>query len=286
MKLVGVGDSWAFGAELYDPEILKGLSRLPEHKHNLHFDEYHKSYREKHRYLGVLANKLNIDEIVDITSCACANNAVVRSLITWLNCEGYTTGQKDTRDLFVSIGWTSPERVDFYYNHKWAGDNYIPMGPHVEDKIYDKFPDVREFNRLYYMQFNDLAGVFHRWINQINYLELILKKYKIKYVMHQAFYHYYKHFQIGNIDDKQVRGQAFDKLTLGDMIMWNNVDEKRFINKNHPDLGTAHHYILSVLKDPKVAFYDWHPTELGHKVWAEYMYDYIIQNNLLEDYND
>jgi hypothetical protein len=275
MILVGVGDSWAFGAELYDITVdRKDLG------HQDHFTDINKKWRKHYRYLGVLARKFNAKETVDLTVCAASNNRILRDLITWLVNNGYTTG-KDTSELFISIGWTSPERTDFYYKQIWGGDNFIDMGPHVHQDAYKNHPEVGQFQQLYLENFNELGGVFHRWINQITYIELFLKKYNIKYVMHQAFYQYYQHLQVTFWDDDKIKSTAFDQLTLADKNMWEQIDKTRFINKNDPVCSTAHHYIMNQVSDKSSVFYNWHPNELGHKLWGEYMYQYCLDNKLV-----
>jgi hypothetical protein len=50
------------------------------------------------------------------------------------------------------------------------------------------------------------------------------------------------------------------------------------MHKDHPELGTMHHYMLSKAKD---VFEVFHPNSKGHAIWADYMYKYCIENNLL-----
>ena len=55
-----------------------------------------------------------------------------------------------------------------------------------------------------------------------------------------------------------------------------------FINKNSTEQGTMHHYLLSqVNNDHEKVFEVFHPNSYGHKLWADYMYKYCIENNLL-----
>jgi len=279
MKLIGCGDSWAFGAEIYNPQYHNRENFPPNTDlHKLHFEPKHEAYRKETRYLGVFQKLINAESFVDLTRCAISNDTIVRYLVDYLANEGYFSG-KDTSDLFVSIGWTSPERTEFYYKDKWGTDNYIDMGPHVDESAYNKHPHVKEFSRLYYTYFNELGGVFHRHINQIKYLELLLQSLNIKYIMHQAFYHY----DVGDfkrLEDTRIKQTATSQMTAADKLMWHRLDNVRFINKDHPKHSTTYNYIRSKVSHAE-GFYYWHPSEVGHKIWAEYLFEYCTQKNLL-----
>ena len=278
MILVGCGDSWGFGAEMYDPNHFDRQDDYAMDLHQLHFDPVHLKYREENRYLGVFNKLIQAEAFVDLTRCAISNDTIVRYLVDWLARRGYLSG-KDASDLFISIGWTSPERTEFYYEEKWGTDNYIDMGPHVDESAYKNHPHIKDFSRLYYTHFNSLGGVFHRHINQIKYLELLLDSLNIKYVMHQGFYHYDVWQGFDYLDTDRIKNTALSEMSTGDRIMWNQINPVKFMNLHHETDSTIYNYIKN--RVGKDGFYVWHPSELGHKVWAEYMYQYCVDNNLL-----
>lgn len=282
MKLVGCGDSWCWGAELVDPvEEPIPIMDLEGDHYWRQLKPVNMAFREKHRYLGVLGEKLNASEIIDLSKPAYSNEAIIRALLQWLGEEGYTSG-RDTSDLFVSIGWTSPERREFYTT-RGSGDNYeeyyFEFGPWSAERKHGD-PDWDQFFKLYVTHFWKEKEFIRRWIHDVYKTEVLLKQLKIKYVMHQAFYHHYLE-PIHSWNDKKYKEKGFVDIVPGDRKLWSSIDSLRFINKDDEEIGTAHHYILKeAKKDKSTVLYAWHPNVLGHKLWAEYLYDYIINNKL------
>lgn len=275
MRLIGCGDSWCWGAELVDPiEEPVPIMNLPGGGFERQLKPVNIEYRLKHRYLNLFADKIKASEIVDLSKPSRSNDAIVRTLIEFLVTEGYTTG-RDTSDLFITIGWSSPERREFYYKKKWGSDNWMEFGPWSMDQDHgDK--DIDKFMRLYFDNFWNEGEFLHRWIQQVWQTELMLKSLNIKYVMHQAFYHHHKKM-INQWDDKTYR-EKFTTIVEADKLMWESIDNVKFMHKDNPELGTMHHYMLSKEKDVFVVF---HPNSNGHKIWADHLYSYCIENNLL-----
>lgn len=275
MRLVGCGDSWCWGAELVDPmEEPVPIMTLPGGGFERQLKPINIAYREKHRYLNLFAEKINATEIVDLSKPSRSNDAIVRVLIEWLVNEGYTTG-RDTSELFITIGWSSPERREFYYKKRWGSDNWMEFGPWSMDQDHgDK--DIDNFMRLYFDNFWNEGEFLHRWITQIWQTELMLTSLNIKYVMHQAFYHH--HTQMINQWDDLKYKEKFTTITQSDKLLWDSIDTTHFIHKDDPKMGTMHHYMLSKAKD---VFEVFHPNSKGHAIWADYLYQYCTENKLL-----
>ena len=252
MRLVGCGDSWCWGAELVDPiEEPIPIMNLPGGGFERQLKPINIEYREKHRYLNLFAEKINASEIVDLSKPSRSNDAIVRVLIEWLVNEGYTTG-RDTSDLFITIGWSSPERREFYYKKRWGNDNWMEFGPWSLDQDHgDK--DIDNFMQLYFDNFWNEGEFLHRWITQIWQTELMLKSLNIKYVMHQAFYHH--HTQMINQWDDVKYKEKFTTITQSDKLLWDSIDKVKFIHKDDPETGTMHHYMLSKSKDVFAVFH-------------------------------
>jgi hypothetical protein len=276
MKIVACGDSWAWGAELVDqskaPYWIKGTDN-----HNLHFTPHHEEYRLKNKYIQLFADKVNASEVIDLSYCSSSNDAIERTLIEWLVENEYTSG-RDTSDLFVSIGWSSPERLEFYYKKQWGKDNWYSFGPWSMAQDH-KDKDLDQFMRLYFDNFCNTGEYMHRWILQLWQTELMLKKYNIKYVMHQAFYDHHQQV-IHKWNDKIYLKKGNDTITKSDKLIWNSIDPIRFMHKDDPETGTSHNYMLTNSGGESV-FAEMHPNTLGHKIWADHMYDYCVKNNLL-----
>lgn len=278
MRLVGCGDSWCWGAELVDP-IEEPIPIMDLEGDNFWRQQkpINIAYREKYRYLNLLGEKLGATEIVDLSKPSYSNEAIIRVLIQWLSDEGYTAG-RDTSDLFITIGWSSPERREFYTN-RGSEEYYFELGPWSGDRKHGD-PDWDQFFKLYVTHFWKESEYIRRWIHDVYKTEVLLKYLNIKYVMHQAFYHHYLE-PINTWDDQKYKKQKFPTVTEADRKLWDNIDSKKFINKNDEEIGSSHHYIIKQVDgDVKKVLLSWHPNEYGHKLWANYLYDYIITNKL------
>lgn len=275
MKLIGCGDSWCWGAELVDPSVEPvPIMTLPGGGFDRQLKPKNVEYRLKNRYINQLADKLRA-EVVDLSQPAYSNDAIFRRLVDYLVTQGYTTG-KDTSDIFVSIGWTSPERREFF--NPDTDEKWLTFGPWIND-VPHQDKHVNKFFKLYYQHFSDLAYSMHRYINHIWLAEQVLKKYNIKYVMHQAFYHIeFKTIEEWN-DTEYLKNTT--NMFDSDKIMWDSVDSINFLNKDNT-IRTAHNIMLDAVNgDRDKVFEVFHPNANGHTIFANYLYDYIRKNSIL-----
>ena len=279
MRLIGCGDSWCWGSELVDPiEEPIPIMKLNIDAHHLHLKPVNEAFRLKHKYLNIFAESINATEIVDLSRCAYSNDAISRTLLEWLSIQGYTSG-RDTSDLFITIGWTSPERTEFYFKDYPSHTRWQEFGPWVLDYDY-KNDGINQMMRLYFEHFYCEEEFLLRWVTTVWNTEMMLKQLNIKYVMHQAFYHHYQKM-IHQWDDKKYT-EKIHTTELGIKKIWESIDKVKFINKDSKEQGTMHHYLLSqVNNDHKKVFEVIHPNANGHAIWAEYMYKYCVENNLL-----
>lgn len=282
MKIIACGDSWCWGAELVDPD--NEPYWIPNaDNHHLHLLPVHEQYRLKHKYIQVFADGVQADEIIDLSQVSISNDAIIRKLTEWLLVEGYTTG-RDTSDLFVSIGWTSPERVEFY-NKEYGGVDgvWLPFGSwSTNDGVYSN-DDISKFMKLYFKHFLNEGGFIHHWLFQLWQTEMMLKKFNIKYVMFQAFYdHCYHGYSPHHWDDHAYTADYIDTITAGDKILLQSFDQIRFMEVNPSLIGTSHNFMVNAAGgDTKKVIGSWHPNVLGHRIWGEYMSKYCLENKLL-----
>ena len=295
MKIVNCGDSWAWGAELVDTKILPYVGDMVDH--NEHYEPEHEKHRLNNRYIKLFADKVGASEIIDLSMCSYSNESIIRTLIRWLAINDYLSG-RDTSDLFVSIGFTSPERREHMYSGettqsigvdvpglpegKRTLEPWILVGPWMLDY---KFPGVEErvsdFMRMYVEMFWNVNEYLYRYYSQIIMLQNLLNNNKIKYVMHQAFYH------VPNTNPREWSMDRYKKLVMNnipwyDEKLWDVVDSKKFMLKNNNITPTFKDYITQHVKgNVEFVLYAWHLNDYGHKIWAEYMYEYCCENNLL-----
>jgi hypothetical protein len=278
LTLVGCGDSWAWGTELIAQKIdpLTYTFDLQNTKENIR-------YREDNRYLKLFADKIGANKFVDLSKGGISNDTILRSLMRWLANQGYTTG-RDTSNLFVSIGWTSPERKDFHFKKNIGfGDaatgwfTVYPLWTHDYGH-----PELEEFFQMYVNNFWNAEEYMHRWITQVWITEMFLKQLGIKYIMHQAFYHLKGHL-ISKWNDEEFINDHREAINFGDVKLWEGVDPVRFVHKDDKNIGTFHHYILNYVgkKNLEEVFAISHPNAYGHKIWADHLYNYCVENKLL-----
>jgi len=278
MRLVGLGDSWCWGAELVDPnEEPVPIMNLPGGGFERQSKPINIEYRLKNRYINRFSEMIGADELIDLSNPSLSNDAIIRVMMEWLSTEGYLTG-RDTSDLFLSIGWSSPERREFYTRKPWRhsstgfDDHFVAFGPWSMDQDHND-KELDQFFRLYFDKFWSETEFIHRHIQQLWQTELMLKSLNIKYVMHQAFYHHHTKM-IYDWDDTEYE-KNFNKVTPGDKILWEALDSEKFIRDT-----TAWHHMLTKGSAEEV-FIIFHPSAEGHRHWAEYLYKYCKENHLL-----
>lgn len=277
IKLILLGDSWAWGTELLDPQVfpdgnvMKANAETFDHHHH----PTHTIYRENNRYARLFADQIGAESIIDLSKGGASNDTIVRLLLRWLAEEGYTQGRA-TDDLFVTIGWTSPERKDFFYNKNIGGSDdrgWFTLFPNFRHDYGSE--DLSKFYDLYVTNLWNAGEYMHRYITQVWQVSMILKNLKIKYLMHQAFYQQQMH--ILNWKDSIFKSNVNEKILPSDKLIWDAVDPIRFMNKDDVSC-TFHEYILNKNKN---VLYNQHPNHIGHRIWAEYMYEYCLKHQLL-----
>lgn len=277
LTLVSCGDSWAWGTELIDRT---GITD-DNWSFNLHFESTHVKYREEHRYIKLFADKNNISNIVDLSQGGSSNDSIVRKLFRWLSAEGYLAG-RDPSDIFVSIGWTSPERKDFCYSPGRPGwdKGWFTMYPMWNHDY--AIPELNQFRDIYVEKLWTAEEYMNRWISQVWQTQTLLKSLGIKHVMHQAFYHHHM-AQFKEWSDEKFKNDHYNSQSnMSDLKMWNVIDNVSFMHKDDPNIGTFYSYIKNdAVNNGREVFYESHPNELGHQLWADYMYKYCKENNLL-----
>ena len=263
-KLVVVGDSWTYGSEIRDPLLPSTVND---------WDEPNDAYRIPKIWPSKLGEMMAVDEVINLSYPAGSNDRSVRSLVGWLTQE-YLVPGKDTSELFVVVGLTSPERKDFFYKDENM-NNWITIWP-MWSHDYAQEP-LRRFGRLYAEYFWNQEESTHRYINQVFYLQTLFKQYNIKFLFFQAFYQY-KDLHIKQwCDDPYARhyqGQP-------DKMIWDMIDNKRFMHKDNGCLS-FHNYITTkdTSTDNNQSILSMHPSELGHTWWAEHMQEYINEHGL------
>jgi len=271
-KLIVAGDSWTYGSEIRDPDLPESIKD---------WDAPNDAYRLPRIWPTKLGKMLGIEEeVINLSYPASSNDGIMRRTIAWITQE-YIAKNKDTSELFVVIGLTSPERRDFFYRDRDKIDDpkhdrwwftLWPMWTHKYPQ-----PTISKFAELYSTYMWNPEEYIHRYLNQIYYLQLFFEKYNIKYLFFQSFYQY------KDMCIKDWRDGPYNRHYNGqpDQILWELIDSTRFMHKNE-DMHSFHNYIKTKDTSPnnKDAFIIMHPSELAHTWWAEHVYEYCTKNNL------
>ena len=277
--LLVIGDSWSFGSEIRNPDLSVGIKD---------WDIKNNSYRIPRIWPTLLANKLGA-KLVNLSYPAASNDRIVRLTESWLY-ENYISQNKSTDELKVIIGWTSPERKDFFYTdpHHKSTPNWTTIWPQQAGFDYVQ-PGMNDFFKLYVTYLWDNREAINRYVHQVTAIQNLCKAHDIKLLMFQAFYD--KGLGIHGADDNIE--SMVDYKNPGYI---NDESEKADIGENYP--GWHHHYsnemnktmwecldqkifleksFLKYMKDKDIdkTITGQHPNELGHKLWADYVDNYV-----------
>lgn len=107
MKLVGFGCSFTYGSELIDPNIDE-------------WDRHHANtaYRERHCWLGELADRLDI-EYINLAEPGASNYSIQEKFASYI--------QNPDRNIIICVGWTNHLRNSWWSDReqRWIHDGFI-----------------------------------------------------------------------------------------------------------------------------------------------------------------
>jgi hypothetical protein len=274
------GDSWTFGSEIKDPTLSEDIKD---------WDVKNNSYRIPRIWPTLLATELGTS-LTNLSYPAASNDRILRLTESWLY-ENYISINKDTRDLTVIIGWTSPERKDFVYDDpskKHSNPNWTTIWPQQGGFNYIQ-PGMNSFFKTYVTYLWHEREALNRYVHQVTAIQNLCKVHNIKLLMFQAFYdkglgihgadenidNFIDHKNPGYINDE------FEKAEIGEnypgwhhhysnelnKTMWECLDQKIFLQQSFFGYMKKHDMDKTITGQ--------HPNELGHKLWADHIKDYI-----------
>ena len=104
--LIAYGDSWTFGAELIEPDYNLEKYGYPLDATNLQF-------RLDNVFPTLLAQKLNYENCINYGVCGGGNDSIFQKVIHFVY-ENIISGKHSVNDFFITIGFTTPLRKDFF----------------------------------------------------------------------------------------------------------------------------------------------------------------------------
>ena len=162
-------------------------------------------------------------------------------------------------DLFVIIGWTSPERKDFYYN--WRHTSWETLYPaqfkqdfHFHDKVAEK--ELQVFYKTYLKYFWNQEEYLERYIQQNLSLHHFLLNKGIKHLFFDAFY-------------ESKTGGMWENKDLLDHLSDSDTFQSEFIKLREKVFVpiSMKQYLLD--SGQKSMWDEYHPSEQGHKYWSK-----------------
>ena len=231
--LICEGDSWTAG-DILNPELDVTWVNHPSND----------SYRLPKVWPHKLGKLLNI-EVLNMSQAGSSNDGIVRRLIdnTFKLLKKYKG-----EEMFVIVGWSSPERKDFFTENNW--ETLYPAHNHNQN-----IESVNKLWDVYVENFWNEEEYISRYIHTNLYIHYFLKSHNIDHMFFDAFY---ETSEFGLHHEKQIRDIITDKNYLNiTKNFFKDISFKNFLLKNKDKFGGE---VFN--KNP-------HPDEMGHQLWAE-----------------
>lgn len=237
------GDSWTAG-DIVDPELFgDDLTKVNDPRNT--------PYRLSKVWPGMLDY-----ETINKSEAGSSNDAIVRR--TYRNVLNLLKENKP-EDLFVIIGWSSPERKDFYYQGKHTSwETLYPaqfeQDFHFHDKVAEK--ELQTFYKIYLKYFWNQEEYLERYIQQNLSLHHFLLNKGIKHLFFDAFY-------------ESKDGGMWESKDLLDHLSDSDTFQNEF-TKLRKEIFVPISMKQSLLDTGDEFMWDgYHPSEQGHKHWSK-----------------
>jgi hypothetical protein len=287
LKIICDGDSWVFGSEIADPEISKRYDGTV-HPGKYDWMEENDEFRVPKIFTTHLA-KIMDAEVTNLAWPADDNGTIVNRTITYIS-SNYLAKGIPTDNLFVIVGWSSPERNHFWYKDDKI-DTKFRLWPQVQH--FDA-PQQKEFWDFYVTYLWNPEEYLPRYVMNVLQLQNFCNAHNIKWMCYNSFYQTpgrnpqdWNDLDVRNeLLPLNLHGSPYQISTTKGRNMyqneyvsaWDTIDPIRFYKKDQPD-NTFKRVMEKANVEP--VYYGWHPSPESHKVWAEELKNYIETNNLL-----
>lgn len=291
-EIICDGDSWTFGCEIADPEISKRYS-ADTHPGAYDFIAENDSYRIPKIFSTHLSELLNVP-VTNLSWPADDNGTILRRTINYIS-QKYLANNLSTENLFVIIGWTSPERNSFWYKDDKLSHLFRlwPQIKHFDAAAQEKFWE------LYVAYLWNEEEYIPRYVLNVLQLQNFCQANNIKWMCFNSFYQTPNSnpgdWQDLKIADEvlQLRGKIgahvyhqstdpLDRKTHSNdyAALWSSIDPVRFYKKDHVQ-NTFKSYIEDSANNVVEPLTGWHPSPEAHRAWATELVRYINENKLI-----
>lgn len=294
-RLITNGDSWTYGSELRDPKLVAELDlNNPSDVRkmlDLDFDSLNHPYRIANTWTTHLANRFHA-EAINLGYPASNNNLIAERTMDYI-CANNLYGNQN----FVVIGWTAPERNDYYMDFSPSLSRRQIFFNSLDKETH---PPAIDYLKMYFEHMVVPDEYWARYIKNIVMVENFLKVRNIPYLMFNAFYSledlnssydWSQQPDFNMADAIKGRRNLYYYYSNGEEThstfetwlsnLWASVDPVRWYRKDQ-DRSSFRTFAVNKVKP---AFADGncgHPNELAHKAWADELRTYILSNQLLK----
>ena len=257
--LYAEGCSWTGGHLGESNHMLKpGL----EYGNHALLSKENDSYRLPKLWPHKLGKLLNIENVHNAGKPGSSNDSIVRRTVE--NVLGLLKNYSPD-EIVVVIGWTSPERKDFFHRELTSKEGrWTTLQPSQNMEFYTRdAKDLEHFFNTYRKSFWQKEEFISRYVQQNLYLHYFLKSHDIEHLFYSSFYE-----SPHGIDD-MTRKEYDDVLpnTTNHFLnlpktIYKDLTFRKYVQEVHIDENSNDRH--------KTKFFaDHHPTELGHTLWAE-----------------
>lgn len=270
------GDSWTSGIEI-NPDIPES-AQFPSHPANY-------EYRIQRVWPKYFSDYVKFDKVYNLSVPGSSNDGIFRRVLFNIPT---LLRKYDPSQILVIIGWSSPERKDFFYKPIDQPSGYWETIYPAEFFKNEKPGEFNDFLQLYVSNFWNEEEYVTRHVTQVISLHHYLKSNNIDHIFFDAFYESEKVI-IENLD-----------LLLNDHNLLSSIDSHVFVSHDE-SLGYyefnalnqykniyENHYIPSTFQqflkkysfngsDREKYFKKYHPTKLSHRLWARFLYKQLTK---------
>ncbi len=271
------GDSWSAG-DIVDPEIFGD-----QLQHSMHPDNT--EYRLQRVWPHMVGKELGIN-VINNSHAGASNDRIYRST---MNDVMSLLKQHKAKDLHVIVGWSSPERKDFFFRElDGTGGTWDCMYPAEFAHWKDEDNSDRD---LFYQQYVKLywnpEEYLTRYCTHTISLHHFLSNLGIKHTFFNGFYE----AREGVVNPE--KHQLYDQPKLSDFVSKFREDSTEYYIKHlqldniidsYEEIYTTNFIQKSFVEHllDEAWYYknieeilDFHPTEKGHSIWSEYVVNYL-----------
>lgn len=269
------GDSWTAG-HFIDPKLQKeGVKDCNDPRND--------AYRLRNTWPHHVGRVLGLN-VINGAHAGASNDRIVRS--TMDDLLGLLKTKK-AKDIFVMIGWSSPERKDFFYKEQ-NGQNgaWDTLYPAELEHWHSSDPLREDFYKSYVLRYWNVEEYYTRHILNVKMLTNFLISKRIKFKFFDCFYENKRAVLAGDTAINRLPTLASsikrwaslqNEKYLKHVGIVNLVQQYEVLYNKHFVSPTFADYLLDKVANERKdyskieKYLHVHPTKLGHKEWGTYI---------------